>query len=244
MSHSDIFLAIEARLRSGELLPGAQILEGQLMQEFGVSRTPVRDAILRLHALDYLSISPRKGIFVTRLTVRQVLEQLEVLAHLEGLCAQLAAQRMRQAERERLLALQQTFAQAALQAQVQEYAQANHDFHALLYEGCRNEYLVQQILQLRTRTAAYRLKRFESQAGLQRSQQEHAAIAAAVSAADESRAYQAALAHINMGGVEYAELVRQLPEDLFASTPAQSRRPASAEALTRWSFGIPGDLSD
>ena len=41
MSHSDIFLAMEARLRSGELLPGSQILEARLMQEFAVSRTPV-----------------------------------------------------------------------------------------------------------------------------------------------------------------------------------------------------------
>ena len=235
MSHSDIFLAMEARLRSGELLPGSQILEARLMQEFAVSRTPVRDAILRLHALDYLTIYPRKGIFVTRLTVRQVLEQLEVLAHLEGLCAQLAAQRMSQQQRVRLHELLTTAGQTAHPEQARDYAQANQEFHALLYEGCCSDYLVRQILQIRTRTAAYRLKRFESAAGLARSLAEHTQLASAVAAGEEARAYQAAVAHISMGGAEYAELVRQVPEELFA---ASSPHPGPArDALTQWSFG-------
>ena len=234
MSHSDIFCAIEARLRSGELLPGAQIFESQLMQEFAVSRTPVRDALLRLHALDYLTIYPRKGIFVTRLTVRQVLEQLEVLAHMEGLCAQLAAQRMSAPQRSQLQALLEVAAQAAQAEDAPAYVHANQDFHALLYAGCCSEYLVRQILQLRTRTAAYRLRRFESGAGLRRSLAEHQRLADAVTRNEEAQAYQAALAHITMGGIEFAELVRQVPETLFAPSPPLPRD--ARHALTQWSF--------
>ena len=234
MSYSDIFLALEARLRNAELLPGSQILEAELMQEFAVSRTPVRDALLRLQALGYLTIYPRKGIFVARLTVREVLEQLEVLAHLEGLCAQLAAQRMTQPQRSQLLQLLQQAKDAANAHNASDYALANQGFHALLYAGCCSNYLVQQILQIRTRTAGYRLKRFESAAGLQRSLQEHTELAHAVRQGDEAAAYQASVRHISIGGAEYAELVRQIPEELFAHT--HHRRPAPSAALTQWSF--------
>lgn len=234
MSHSDIFLALEGRLRSGDLLPGSQILEAELMQEFAVSRTPVRDALLRLHALDYLTIYPRKGIFVTRLSVREVLEQLEVLAHLEGLCAQLAAQRMSQAQRSHVLEFVSHCERAAQAVCANDYAHANQALHALLYEGCCSHYLVQQIQQIRTRTAAYRLKRFESAAGLQRSHQEHVKLAQAVSQGDEAAAYAASVEHISMGGAEYAELVRRIPEALFASHTPQRTLPC--EGLTQWSF--------
>jgi DNA-binding GntR family transcriptional regulator len=234
MPPSDIFQAVEDRLRSGELLPGTQIFEGSLMQEFSVSRTPVRDALLRLHALDYLTIYPRKGIFVARLTVREVLEQLEVLAHLEGLCAQLCAQRMTQLQRLRLQEVLTETEQATQARSTTHYAQANQAFHALLYEGCCSHYLVRQIMQIRTRTAAYRLKRFESIDGLQRSLQEHTEMARAVDRGDSNAAYQAAVTHISMGGAEYAELVRQVPETLFASSARHPQPPHAA--LTQWSF--------
>lgn len=237
MPPSDIFQAIEDRLRNSELLPGTQIFEAELMKEFSVSRTPVRDALLRLHALDYLMIYPRKGIFVTRLTVREVLEQLEVLAHLEGLCAQLSAQRMSQQQRQQLQSVLGATEQAAQAQSTESYAQANQAFHALLYEGCCSHYLVRQILQIRTRTAAYRLKRFESLDGLQRSVEEHARLAQAVARGDSTTAYEAAVTHISMGGAEYAELVRQVPETLFASSTRH--RPRAHESLTKWSFGSP-----
>jgi DNA-binding GntR family transcriptional regulator len=241
MSNTEIFGALEARLRQGDWLPGDQISEAALMQEFGVSRTPVRDALLRMHALDYLAIYPRKGIFVARLTVRQVLEQLEVLGHLEGLCAQLAAQRMTEAQRKRMERLFDETEDRLALADRAAYAQANQDFHDLLYEACCSDYLVRQILQIRTRTAAYRMRRFESEAGFRRSLAEHQQIAQAIANGEGAQAYQAALAHITMGGSEFAELVRQVPDVLFAA-PLE-RAPNARQALTLWTFrkGAHGD---
>ena len=98
------------------------------------------------------------------------------------------------------------------------------EFHGLLYQSCRNEFLVDQIDLIRSRTAAYRLKRFDMPGGLRRSWEGHSQLIDAVVAGNRRAAHDAAVEHIEMGGREFAEMVRQLPEDVFANS---SRPPAA-----------------
>lgn len=214
---------VEERIASGIWPPGCAISEAELVQEFGVSRTPVREALLQLSALGFVRIVPRAGIFVAKLSVKELLAMLETLAHLEGLCARLSATRIAAADQLQLQRLQAEAGRAVETADAGRYAALNQDFHQLLYRSCLNPFLVEQITLIRNRTAAYRLKRFEDPNGLRRSWDSHARIVAAVLAGDENAASEAALEHIAMGGREFAELVSRLPEDLFS----HSTRPRS-----------------
>ena len=216
---------IRRRVASGEWPPGCAISESELTREFGVSRTPVREALIQLSVQGFLQIVPRSGIFVSKLSVRQLLAMLETLAHLEGLCASLAAARIDAAGLRRVQEVHAEAARAVEADDAKRYAACNQEFHDLLYQSCRNDFLVDQIDLIRSRTAAYRLKRFDMPGGLRRSWEGHDALIAAVVAGDRRGAHDAAVEHIEMGGREFAEMVRQLPENIFA----HSVRPAAAK---------------
>ena len=216
VSTEKIRRTIRQRIASGEWPPGCIIIESDLTREFSVSRTPVREAVIQLAVQGFLQIVPRSGIFVSKLSVRQLLAMLETLAHLEGLCASLVAVRI---DADGLRRVRKSHAEASLAVEAgdaKRYASCNQEFHDLLYQSCRNEFLVDQIDLIRSRTAAYRLKRFDMPGGLKRSWEGHAQLIDAVVAGDRLAAHAAAVEHIEMGGREFAEMVRQLPEEIFA----------------------------
>lgn len=228
MPHS-IFHTLQLAIAASELAPGSALDEAALCRRFGVSRTPVREALLRLAAQGYVKIRPRAGIYVTELAPQELLAMVEVLAELESMCARLCARRMDARQKD---ALQQVHADAHAAAEcadVDAYEQANADFHAALHAGCRNAYLVDQLATLRLRTAPYRRYRFQDPARLKRSWREHDALVDALLAGDEDRAEQCAQAHITAGGREFADVVAVMPITLPLPAPV----PSAAHRLQR-----------
>src|SRR3546814_20913969 len=94
-----IHLSIETQISSGQLLPGDPISEDSLITQFGVSRTPVREAMLQMQAEGLLTSLPRGGMVVAKMSVGQLFSMWELLAELEGLCARYACERMTNEER-------------------------------------------------------------------------------------------------------------------------------------------------
>src|SRR3546814_18301632 len=90
---------LEEEILSGQRPPGARLDESKLAQHFGVSRTPVREALRELAAADLVVLRPRQGAVVATVTVTQLLHMFEVMAELESFCARLAARRMPAEER-------------------------------------------------------------------------------------------------------------------------------------------------
>ena len=76
--------------------------EPSICRKFGVSRTPIREALRRLSGTGLVEVTPRKGVTVVRIEVEQLNEMFEALAEFEGLCARLAAVRMTALEKRRL----------------------------------------------------------------------------------------------------------------------------------------------
>ena len=101
--------AIQARVLSGEIATGARLRQESLAAEFGVSRTPVREALRKLQASGLVEVQPRRGALVRRPSARDVREAYEVRAELEGLAASLAAARIRDGELHRLREAQRLF---------------------------------------------------------------------------------------------------------------------------------------
>ena len=210
-----IRLSVIRDLSSGVLRPGQPIDERALSDQFGVSRTPIREAILQLAAQGFVVVGPRTGASVPKLSIHMLRELLELLSELEATAAKFAARRMRPAEKRELEQAVDDCAAAAKANDPLAYDSANTRFHDLVYHAARNDSLIDQIRRLRTRSAGYTADRFESPGRMTRSHQDHAAIAAALLRGDPEQAHAAMLDHISIGGRDFAEFVSGLPQELL-----------------------------
>src|SRR5690606_19344109 len=108
-------------------------------------RTPVREALLQLAAQGLIEIVPRSGMFVAKASLKELASLLEVFTHMESVAASLAARRMTSEQRCSLArehALNQVYVD---KGDVPGYRQGNANFHEIIYHGCANEILANQI---------------------------------------------------------------------------------------------------
>ncbi len=131
----DIRATLEAEIEAGVLCPGAPLDERELAQRFGVSRTPVREALQQLAAHELVSIAPRQGAAVARLSVGKVRAMLEYVGELESLAARLAARRGDEALHAALDAGLSLGRRVAATPGAVGYAAANAAFHEAIYQA-------------------------------------------------------------------------------------------------------------
>jgi DNA-binding GntR family transcriptional regulator len=98
----EVFEALVKDILSGAVEPGARLDEPSICRKFGVSRTPIREALRRLSGTGLVEMAPRKGVTVARIDVEQLNNMFEALAEFEGLCSRLSAVRMTTIEKRRL----------------------------------------------------------------------------------------------------------------------------------------------
>ena len=193
---------IRAMILGGRLKPGERLVEESLSAELGVSRVPVREALLALSAQGLVRIEPRRGATVAEITPRIVAELVEVRALLEGLNARLAAQRH---DPEIIAQLTNTLERgnAAAKAGTRaELALLNAEFHERLAEASRNSVLSEVMRGLRERTSlAFAIN---GRARARADWQEHAGVLAAVIAGDSELAALLANRHVHNAATAFA----------------------------------------
>jgi DNA-binding GntR family transcriptional regulator len=182
------------RILDGRLQPGARLVEGRISVEFDVSRIPVREAIRQLAAEGLVTIEPRRGASVSRFSVQQVQDLVEVRANLEALNAKLAAQRKDPGLRERMVSLLDEGDRLVEQTDLTALTQLNQSFHNTLASAAGNSVLQEVMRSLRDRTVLlftpYNRQR------VRQNWEEHAAILRAVLNADAELASVLALCHV------------------------------------------------
>lgn len=199
--------ALLQAIEAGELLPGAAVDEKALADRFGVSRTPVREALLSLAAQHLVRIVPRSGIHVHAPAASELVSMLEALSELEAVVARLCAIRMDPAQRDRMQRLAEATRRAAAAGDRHGYEADNGHFHEALYEGCGNAIVVEQVRQLRLRLAAFRRRVRDQPGRLLSAAMEHDAVVAAIVDSDAERAAQAMREHIIAKGRAFADLL-------------------------------------
>ena len=102
MPISEVYCQLKQRILLGELEPGAALQEKSLAEEFDVSRTPIREALIRLEADGLVRIVPKQGVYVTEITHKAFRDAYEIRYMLIAVAGQLAAQRMTEEEMDRL----------------------------------------------------------------------------------------------------------------------------------------------
>ena len=222
MSASDrIYESIEAQISEGQLLPGDPVEEQHLMSTFGVSRTPVREALLRLKADGYLSSISRGGSVVAKMDLPKLLAVWELLADLEGLCARYACARMTDEERQKLLQVHKGAEDIVKAEDETGWREANRTFHEILYEGSRNPFLREVIIRMRIKTSAYRHKSYSFGGVVGHMKQAyrfHGLLVDAILAGDAEAAAKAACDHLSPeeGAKGVLELARSAPKSFLA----------------------------
>ncbi|HID06968.1 MAG TPA: GntR family transcriptional regulator, partial [Armatimonadetes bacterium] len=187
-AQKDAYELVLDAIDTGTYRPGERLVESELAERFGVSRTPIREALQRLETQRLLTRDGR-SLIVASLDHNQLAELYAVRAELEGLAAKLAAQH---AAAEEISVLREMVeADRALLDQPEELARANRRFHRQLHRASHNRYLVQQLdlvhrsMALLTSTSLAAIGRSE------RAVNEHDAIVSAIEARDGKVAQKA-----------------------------------------------------
>ena len=153
---------LQARMLSGELVSGTRLRQLALADEFGVSRTPIREALRKLQASGLIELQPHRGALVRGPSAREIRDAYEVRAELEGLAAELAAQRIQQQQLDGLHEAQSEFREtltrmlrvrsdrsgAMPDEEIERWRHANDRFHQLIQDAAANDVLVATLVHL------------------------------------------------------------------------------------------------
>lgn len=153
-----VFNTLRQAILKGELEPGERLMEIQLSERLGVSRTPIREAIRKLELEGLVLMIPRKGAEVAKISETSLREVLEVRRSLEELAAELACQRIGESELLDLEEAEAAFAEAIGKGDPMEIAESDERYHDLIYQATGNSRLVQILNNLREQMYRYRLE--------------------------------------------------------------------------------------
>ena len=133
---------IEDDIIYGRLPPAPNLTKLTLCEKYGVSRTPIREALKLLASEGLVEIRPRRGAIIPTLNIVTLFEMFEVMAYLEGMCGRLAARRINEEEKVELLHLHDQCKQYLIEDNPESYYEANRKFHFFLYQLSHNSFLV------------------------------------------------------------------------------------------------------
>jgi DNA-binding GntR family transcriptional regulator len=169
--------------------------ERRLAQDFGISRTPVREAMAQLEREGFVRAVPRRGIYVVRKTRKEVIEMITAWAALEGMAARLITENAGDGEIASLRKMFTTFEDGQVRAHLDEYSEVNIEFHQTIIRMSGNRVLIDLAENLFTHMRMIRRKTIGERDRVDRSIRDHMHIIEALEARDTARAEALVRAH-------------------------------------------------
>lgn len=191
-----VFNTLRRAILRGELKPGERLMEIQLANKLGVSRTPIREAIRKLELEGLVLMIPRKGAEVAEITEKNLRDVLEVRCALEELAVQLACERIDKAKLQDLHAAAEHFCEILDSDDITAIGEADEAFHDVIFAATDNERLIQLLNNLREQMYRYRIEYLKKKECHPQLLEEHAAIIEAIEAHDKEKATQITTQHI------------------------------------------------
>ena len=204
-----VFNTLRDAILKGELEPGERLMEIQLAERLGVSRTPIREAIRKLELEGLVLMIPRKGAEVAKISEKSLRDVLEVRRSLEELAAELACQRMDAEALKDLEDAQKAFIQAVESGETMTMAEADEHFHDVIYMGTGNTRLVQILNNLREQMYRYRLEYIKDAEKRQILLVEHESILRAIRSRHVAEAKEAVRAHIDNQEITVSKNIKE-----------------------------------
>ncbi|MDT3698752.1 MAG: GntR family transcriptional regulator [Thermincola sp.] len=191
-----VFETLREAIINAVLKPGERLMEIQLAEEMGVSRTPVREAIRKLELEGFVVMVPRKGAYVAGISMKDIADVFEIRAAMEGLAAGLAAERITEEELEQLERILVKIGECVQNKDLEKLIEVDTEFHDTLYKACRNERLVQIVSNLREQIQRARTASLSTPGRSKYALEEHKKIVEAVSERNVELAQMLARDHI------------------------------------------------
>lgn len=218
---------IEEQIATGLLRPGMRLDEQELAAEFGVSRTPIREALIQLASAGLVEIRPRRGAIVKELGPHRLCEMFEVMAELEAMCARLAARRITAPEIESLNKAHQACEAAHDANDADAYYWLNEAFHRAIYTASHNTFLAEQAIALHRQLRPYRRLQLRVRNRIRVSYSEHQGVVDAILAGDAELAAERVRAHVVVQGERFGDLVASLQALKVEQAGAQAAEAAA-----------------
>lgn len=207
LSADEIRETIEQRIVEGEFEDGERLDEVKLATRFGVSRTPLREALRMLAGSGLVELIPRRGAFVRHPGIVELVEMFEVMAEMEALCGRLAARRISPGELAELSVAARACEQALEKEDPDAYYHRNEEFHLLIYKAGGNSFLAAEAMRLQKRLRPFRRMQLRARGRMKQSMAEHGEILRMLTEGNANGAADALRRHVAVQGEKFHDLL-------------------------------------
>lgn len=205
-----VFNTIKDGILTGRFRPGERLLENQLAEELGVSRTPIREALRMLEIENLVDLIPRKGAQVREMSEKDIKNVLEIRKVLEELAAGLAAENITKQEINSLKKANTDFINAFDNGDREAVLEADTRFHDIIFNATQNDKLVQIISNISIQIFRYRITYLKLLSDVSVPNQHHIELIKAFERRDVARARAISREHIDDQAIEILKSIRNL----------------------------------
>lgn len=191
-----VYEELKRRIVTGEIPPGERMMEIQLSEDLGVSRTPVREAIHKLEKEGLVLIEPRRGARSSIISMQDIIDVLAVRQDLEGLAAEMAAAKISAEEIEKLDALTCKYDEAIKAGDTEKVIAFDEDFHKAIVAVAGNRTLETFVLSIQELVKRFRYIYYDNFNRYKNMPGEHQRIIAALESGDGAKARETANEHV------------------------------------------------
>ena len=206
-----VYEELKRQIMVGEIAPGTRMMEVELADEMGVSRTPVREAIRKLEKEGLVTIEPRRGAYASDISVKDMVDILEVRQDLEGMAAGIAAQKINDESREELENIAQKindesreeleniarkYKESVDLEDVEQIIKYDEEFHKYIVSLSDNKTLIKLVSQMQELALRFRYIYYEDFSRFKNQPTEHQAIVDAIVKGDANEARVKAEEHL------------------------------------------------
>ena len=191
-----VFNTLRQAILRGEFKPGERLMEIQLANKLGVSRTPIREAIRMLEQEGLAVTTPRKGAEVAKMTLKDMEDVLEIRDALDELAVRIACQKISDEQLKQLEDMKELFEKSTQTGNVKKIAEADVTFHDVIYEATGNPKLVTLLNNLREQVYRYRVEYIKDPKNYPTLIAEHEAILESLKNRDVKNAVEAMHVHV------------------------------------------------
>ena len=204
-----VFMSLREAILKGDLKPGERLLELQLADKLGVSRTPIREAIRMLEQEGLAVTIPRRGAEVAKMTLKDMEDVLEIREALDELAVKIACVKISEEQFDVLIEKKLAFEASTQPREVKKIAEADVCFHDVIYEATGNPKLVSMLNHLREQVYRYRVEYIKNAKNHPVLIAEHEAIVEAIRERDVEKAALAMQVHVKNQAVAVKEVIQK-----------------------------------
>lgn len=191
-----VYEELKRQILVGEIAPGTRMMEIELADDMGVSRTPIREAIRKLEKEGLVTIEPRRGAYASNISVKDMLDILEVRQDLEGMAAAMAAKKVTEEEKQAFTQANDAYKEAVMSGNTEEIIKYDELFHQLIVNYSGNKTLTQLLSQVQELALRFRYIYYDDFSRYKKMPMEHEEIEEAILSGDAQKARIVAEEHV------------------------------------------------